>query len=85
MACNFSIPFTGAPIDVLRNAKSAVVKQGGSFDGDTGSGSFELGIFGSTIKGSYAVQGQQLNITIDSKPFILPCNTIESFLKSQIQ
>jgi hypothetical protein len=85
MACNFSIPFSGTPLDVLRSAKSAVVNQGGSFDGDTGSGSFQLGIFGSNIKGSYTVDGQNLNITIDSKPFILPCSTIESFLKSQIR
>jgi hypothetical protein len=83
-ACNFTIPFSGAPQDVLRKAQSAVEQQGGTFNGDPSSGNFQVSVFGNTIRGSYSVQGQALGIVIDSKPFLIPCSTIEGFLKSQI-
>jgi hypothetical protein len=85
MACTFSIPFSGTPADVLARAKSAVQNQGGAFRGDGSSGAFQVSVLGSSIKGSYTVTGQDLNITIDSKPFLIPCNTIESFLRNQIR
>jgi hypothetical protein len=85
MACSFSIPFSGSPTDVLARAKSAVQGQGGAFKGDASSGSFQVSVLGSAIKGSYTVAGQDLNIVIESKPFLIPCNTIESFLRNQIR
>lgn len=83
-ACNFSIPFAGSAQDVLNKAKSAVQSQGGNFEGDTNQGNFNVTVFGNTIAGSYTVVGQNLDIVIDSKPFLLPCSAIEGFLKSQI-
>jgi hypothetical protein len=83
-ACNFSIPFSGSAQDVLNKAKSSVESQGGNFNGDEAAGAFDVSVFGSTIKGSYVVSGQNLDIIIDSKPFLVPCSTIESFLKNQI-
>ncbi|MEO7265701.1 MAG: hypothetical protein ABIW38_12340 [Ferruginibacter sp.] len=83
-ACNFSVQFQGAAEDVLAKAKNTVEKQGGNFTGDLNAGNFDLSIFGNTIAGSYSVAGQQLNIIIDSKPFLVPCSTIESFLTSQL-
>jgi hypothetical protein len=85
MACNFSIPFSGMPKDVLGRAKSAVQNQGGAFRGDENSGLFQVSVLGSAIKGSYTITGQELNITIESKPFLIPCNTIENFLRNQIR
>ena len=83
--CQFSIPFSGSSTDVLARAKSAVQKQGGAFKGDQKSGAFEVSVLGSAIKGSYIVNGQELTININSKPFLIPCNTIENFLRSQIR
>jgi hypothetical protein len=85
MACQFSIPFSGTSVDVLNRAKSAVQNQGGAFKGDQRSGAFQVNVLGSAIKGSYTVSGQELNITIESKPFLIPCNTIENFLRNQIR
>jgi hypothetical protein len=85
MACNFTIPFSGDPTDVINRAKSAVQNQGGAFRGDLNSGSFQISVLGSAIKGSYTISGQELNVNIDSKPFLVPCNTIENFLKNQIR
>jgi hypothetical protein len=84
MSCNFNIPFSGSPEQVLNKAKSSVQSQGGNFSGDATAGNFDVTVFGSTIKGSYTVVGPELNIQIDSKPFLLPCSTIEGFLKSQL-
>lgn len=83
-ACNFSITFEGSAAAVYQKAKAAVEKQGGSFTGDESSGSFEVSVFGNTIAGSYAVNGQSMAIQIETKPFLIPCNAIESFLKNQI-
>ena len=84
MACNFSIPFTGTPEEVLNKARTAVQSQGGNFEGDTITGIFGVTVVGNTIKGSYTVDGQNLVIVIDTKPFFVPCSTIEGYLKSQI-
>lgn len=85
MACDFSIPFTGNPADVLAKAKSTVQGQGGNFNGDANSGEFNVSVFGNKIVGNYTVSGQTLHITITDKPFMVPCNAIESFLKGQLK
>jgi len=82
--CNFSIPFSGEAGVILEKAKAAVESQQGTFTGDTNSGNFEVTVFANTIKGLYVISGQNLNLTITHKPFLVPCSTIESFLKSKI-
>jgi hypothetical protein len=84
MSCTFSIPFNSSPQTVLSRAKAAVNSQGGTFEGDDQAGNFGVSVFGNTIKGTYTVTGQNLNVIITDKPFFVPCNTIEGFLKNQI-
>ncbi|MFC4261515.1 hypothetical protein ACFOWM_01375 [Ferruginibacter yonginensis] len=83
-ACNFTIPFTKSATEILEKAKKTVESQGGTFEGDTTKGNFDVSIFGNTIKGSYTVNGAELNIDIIDKPFLVPCNMIESYLSSQL-
>ncbi|MEX0635186.1 MAG: hypothetical protein WD135_00350 [Ferruginibacter sp.] len=83
-ACTFTIPFTGDTSIVLEKAKKAVENQSGSFDGDGNHGNFQVSFFGQEIIGGYTVAGNELNIVIESKPFMVPCNAIESFLTSKI-
>lgn len=85
MACEFSIPFTGNPEDVLGKAKSTVQSQGGNFNGDTNNGDFTVSVFGNKIVGNYTVSGNTLNISITDKPFMVPCSAIEGFLKGQLK
>jgi hypothetical protein len=82
--CNFSIPFSGEPNVILAKAKAAVESQSGNFSGDINSGNFDVTVLGNTIRGNYIVAEQNLNLTITEKPFLIPCSTIESFLKSKI-
>lgn len=83
-ACNFTIPFTKSVTEVLEKAKKTVEAQNGNFTGDEQKGNFDVSIFGNTVVGSYEVMNQELNIDITEKPFLVPCNMIENFLKSQL-
>jgi hypothetical protein len=84
-ACNFSIPFSGSSMDVLNKAQAAIHGQGGHFRGDDTSGDFQLSVLGSDIRGSYIISGQELMVTIDSKPFMIPCSTIQSYLSKHLE
>jgi hypothetical protein len=83
-ACNFSIPFSGSATDIYNRAKSSVQGQGGTFNGDENGGTFSVTVFGNTIAGCYSVTAQNMDIIIDTKPFLIPCSTIEGFLKNAI-
>ena len=83
-ACNFTVPFTKSATEILEKAKKTVEAQNGTFTGDTNSGRFDVSVFGNTVVGTYTVEGQNLNIDITDKPFLVPCNMIESFLKGQL-
>ena len=83
--CNFSIPYQGSPDKMINKAKAAVQSQGGTFNGDNNAGNFQVSVFGNSIAGSYSVTEINLNIVIDSKPFLIPCSAIESFLKKQVE
>jgi len=82
--CNFRIPFSGDVNNVLNKAKSTVQGQGGNFTGDTNSGEFNVSVFGSNIAGHYTIVGNEMDITITDKPFMIPCSTIQGFLKNQL-
>ncbi len=82
--CNFKIPFTGSIEDTLNKAKSAVESQGGNFTRTETGGAFDVNILGNAIAGSYILHEQMLEMTILSKPFFIPCSTIESFLIKQL-
>ena len=83
--CNFSISFTGDPESVVNKARSAVMSQGGALHGDRNSGQFRVKVFGSTIAGHYTISGNQMQVAITEKPFMIPCSTIESFLGQQLR
>jgi len=84
-ACSFSIPFSGSPSDVLNRAQAAIHDQGGHFWGDDNAGDFQLTVLGSDITGRYNISGQELNVIIDSKPFMIPCSTIQSYLTKHLE
>jgi hypothetical protein len=69
MSCNFKLPFSGSADEVLNKARTAVQGQGGNFSGDASTGNFDVTAFGNTIKGSYSIVGNELNIDIHDKPF----------------
>lgn len=82
--CNFTIPITGDHNIVFSKARAAIEKQGGNFTGDDQSGQFDVTVMGNTIAGSYTVEGNDLIFLIAEKPFFIPCDLVESFLKSRL-
>lgn len=82
--CNITIPFNDSVSAAIAKAKAAIESQNGTFNGDENSGEFEVSVFGNTIKGSYSVSGNTLNLIIKNKPFFVPCSTIESLLLKEI-
>lgn len=82
--CNFSISFQGPASTIIVKAKTAIETYNGSFSGNETAGEFSVTVFGNSIKGSYTVTGQSLNLNITDKPFFVPCSTIENMLKKEI-
>ena len=83
-ACNFKIPFSGTADEVFHKAEQTIQSHGGKITGDKSAGQFNIEILGNRIAGYYQIHEQELNMTIDTKPFFVPCNAIESFLVKQL-
>lgn len=83
-ACNFVVNFKGSAQDIFQKTKSTIENQGGSFEGDITGGKFHVSVLSNTIIGSYLVEGNELHITIDSKPIFLPCDAIQNFLTNKL-
>lgn len=82
--CNFNVPFSVPPVEIIAKAKSAIEGQNGNFKGDENAGEFSVSIIGNTIKGNYMITGQVMNLAITQKPFFVPCSTIENLLLKEI-
>lgn len=83
-ACQFTITISQDPATILDKAKKLMESQGGTMNGDVNSGSFEVSFMSNEVNGSYKVNGQELELTINKKPMFIPCNAIESYLKSKL-
>lgn len=84
MACTFTITYQGSFGDLAAKAKTAVEANGGTFDGDSSSGTFEVPTPLGHISGNYSVDGQQITINITNKPFIITCNMIENYINEHL-
>ena len=70
---------------MLSKMKSIITGKGGSFEGNKECGSFEgKSVFG-TIKVEYrSISYNEIEITIDDKPLVMPYSTIESEIKKYL-
>ena len=83
--CQFTIPFAGAPEQLLDQAKSEIEKTGGSFNGDASNGIFEVKTVLGRIGGTYKLSGQQIDIVVNKKPLLVSCRKIEKELNAVMQ
>ncbi|MDH4231724.1 MAG: hypothetical protein OEW04_06810 [Nitrospirota bacterium] len=82
MAHSFTITLTDEISSVLGRVRSEITGSGGRFEGNTEYGSFDGNSFLGQIKGQYrCIAGNEIEITITDKPFIVPYGTIESEIK----
>lgn len=81
----FSVPFSGAAGDLYDAVRQMVESSHGTISGDGVGGTFTVPLpVGGEVRGSYAVSGQAVTVTVTSKPWLLPCSAIESYLRSHI-
>lgn len=85
MSCKIDIPFSGNPDELMERVRREATNYQAVFNGDTNSGNFSVNAMGSLVEGNYIVQGQIIQINITTKPFMIPCSMIGSFLKSHIK
>lgn len=85
MACTFQIDLPGAAEDIIAQAKSMIEKQGGTFNGTESAGSYALKLPVGTVEGTYSVVGKAIQFDIKKKPMLVPCGTIESFIRGHLK
>ncbi|HMK50606.1 MAG TPA: hypothetical protein VK435_11180 [Thermodesulfovibrionales bacterium] len=70
---------------ILSKIKSKITGSGGTFDGNAESGSFAGRSRLGTIKGGYrSISDNEIEITIEDKPFLVPYSAIESEIKKSL-
>ena len=70
---------------ILSKMKSIITGKGGSFEGNKECGSFEGKLLLGTIKCEYrSISANEIEITIDDKPLIMPYSKIESEIKKYL-
>lgn len=84
-ACNFNIDFSDSATVLVENLKAKILSQGGTFTGDESGGSFGVSLMGSSLSGSFLIDEQQMEITIDKKPFFVSCNQIKAYLEGNLK
>jgi hypothetical protein len=70
---------------ILNKIKAKITGNGGNFDGNTECGSFASKSGLGTIKGGYrSISVNEIEITIEDKPFLVPYSRIESEIKKAL-
>ncbi len=85
-SCNpFKVDFSGSAQDLFNKISTLIHQHGGTISGGPSGGTFsvQVPVFG-TVAGTFSVSGQTCTIHITQRSFLLPCSTIESFVKSHI-
>ena len=82
--CNFTIPFSQSPEELISKVRKGISGTGGTFTGDVTSGNILLPTPIGTIKGSYTINDSVIEITITDKPIFVSCSRIESELQKQL-
>jgi hypothetical protein len=82
MPHTFTVTLNEELSETLKKVESAIVGNGGIFQGDAEKGSFASGSILGAIKGEYrCLTDKEIRITITDKPFLVPHSKIESEIK----
>ena len=81
----FDIPVPGDLPEVLARVHASIAAEGGMFSGDATAGHFAGPTPVGTVKGTYAVHGNVVRVTITSKPIVAPCGAIEARVRKYFQ
>ncbi|MDH5180632.1 MAG: hypothetical protein OEZ39_19365 [Gammaproteobacteria bacterium] len=81
----FKVEFSGSAEQLFEKLKKLVEDNKGTISGNASEGTVTIPIkVVGTISGTYKISGQICTIHITKKPLLLPCSTIETFIKDNI-
>lgn len=84
--CNFSINYPKPKEELVTKLRSAILSQSNAqFEGDDTSGVFGLTAMGFDIAGKYTIEGDDIEVNITDKPFLVSCSRIESELRKYLE
>lgn len=82
--CQFAIRHTTTPDAIYSRAQNAIRSAGGTLEGNTETGTFNLPVFGSAIVGRYRTTPEAIEIEITDKPFLVTCGLIQQQLEQRL-
>jgi hypothetical protein len=83
--CTFNISINEPIEQLIEKARDGITGVGGSFDGNTQSGTYNIPTPVGKISGLYTVSGSTVTFTIQSKPVLVTCKKIEDEIKKHLQ
>ncbi|RLA71618.1 MAG: hypothetical protein DRG24_05090 [Epsilonproteobacteria bacterium] len=81
MAITFMLPLADDKEVALEHIKTGIIESGGSFEGDLNDGIFAGKTPLGMIKGSYLINANEIEVTINKKPMILSKTAIKSAME----
>ncbi|HEX8270436.1 MAG TPA: hypothetical protein VF581_11145 [Flavobacterium sp.] len=75
--CDFTINYPGDKGEIISKLQGAIESGGGFFQGDTASGVFEGKTPVGAFSGNYKINGDDVNVHVEKKPFLVSCSRIE--------
>jgi hypothetical protein len=84
MSCQFIINYPKPKEILVQQLEEALRKVNGRFAGDVAAGSFEGNTPIGAFSGSYRVVGDDIEVTVDKKPFLIGCSRIESEIRNYL-
>jgi hypothetical protein len=82
--CKFSYQLKEPAAELLAQIQQLAKEYGGEFQGDDKSGYLAIKMFIGTIAGEYTIAGDQLELTITKKPFLVGCATIDATIRQYL-
>jgi len=83
--CEFSIAFNTQADQMVEKARHEIHLSGGTFQGDTSSGSFSINTPLGPVRGTYAIEDKVFVIQIRDKPMLVGCGRIENELRRYME
>jgi hypothetical protein len=85
MSSSFKLTLAKDMDEVLSELRQFTKGYGGTFHGKAKAGTISVQLPLGKIGGSYAVEGRDLAITITDKPFVIPYETMRSWLQDKLR
>jgi hypothetical protein len=84
MSCKFTIHYPQHKEELVAKLQDAILTTGGQFEGDTSEGRFHGNTPIGSFEGNYVITGDDIEVDVIKKPFLISCSRIESEIKKYL-